>query len=409
MTSGNARQRNLNLMRSILVVLVLSLLGLIGFRYLSNNIVWKPSSNQASKKTREIQLKYVPADYESPINHDDALAILENPRRYRREFDEMVFELNTSMLKHVAKRMGLSESQRLQSVREYKNNYHKEFTELYYKDFMQARDTTSQLYETWYDNGAGSAVEVFHEVASKYTCFLTQTVLANVIKTEDGKVLAGGRQLNTPCGIALEEALNPLVKRMKERAAISDFSRSRGMLQEKMEQAIAELATYEFRNKKGLSKQLQTKFLGLSVSSSDIEISAISILKVGFKINDFFDIRLDERSKVVSITLPQPTVVSHEVFPRFDKMDVGWLQEVENLDFNANLNILRQEFKREAIEDDFALEKAKKNAIKVMNTMFGPLVTSAFSKNFKLRVQFQETNPLENKELPQQDNNTLSN
>ena len=171
MTSGNAQQRNLNLMRLILVVLVLSLFGLIGFRYLSNNLVWKPTAEKVQKNTREIQLKYVPAEYESPINHEDALAILENPRRYRREFDEMVYELNTSMLKHISKRMGLSESQRLQVVRDYKNDYHTEFSELYFRDFLQARDTTSSLYETWYDNGAGSAVDVFHEVASKYTCF----------------------------------------------------------------------------------------------------------------------------------------------------------------------------------------------------------------------------------------------
>ena len=389
MASGNAR--NMNIMRSILVALVLSLLGIIGFRYLNNNLEWKPNSNKVTKNTKEIQLKYIPADYENPIDHEDALAILENPRRYRREFDEMVFDMNTSMLRHVAKRMGLSESQRLQVIREYKNNYHTEFRDLYFKDFLAARDTTSSLYETWYDNGAGSSVEVFNEVASKYTCFLTQTVLANIIKTDGGKVLAGGRKLNTPCGIALEEALTPLIKRMKERAAIADFSRSKGMLQEKMEQAVAELATYEFRNKKGLSKQLQTKFLGVSVSSSDVEISAISILKVGFKINDFFDISLDERTGIVTITLPPPTIVSHEVFPRFDKMDIGWLQEVENLDFNENLNILRQEFRREAIEEDQAMEKAKTNAVKVMNTMFAPLVSSAFSKNYKLRVKFQES------------------
>ena len=396
---ANARKQNINIMRSILVALVLSLLGIIGFQYLQNNLEWKAGGQTASKKTKEIQLKYIPADYENPIDHEDALAILENPRRYRREFNEMVFEMNTSMIRHVAKRMGLSESQRLQAVRDYKNNYHSEFQDLYFKDFMTLRDTTSALYETWYDNGAGSSVDVFNEVASKYTCFLTQTVLANVIKTADGKVLAGGSKLNTPCGIALAEALKPLIKKMKERAAIEDFSRSRGMLQEKMEQAVAELATYELRNKKGLSKQLQTKFLGVSVSSSDIEISAISILKVGFKINDFFDIQLDERTGIVTITLPPPTIVSHEVFPRFDKMDVGWLQEVENLDFNENLNILREAFRQEAIEEDMAMEKAKKSAVKVMNTMFAPLVSSAFSREYKLRVKFQEDQSPEKLEL----------
>ncbi len=391
MASGNPRKRNLVIMRSILIALVLCLIGIVGIKYLGENLTWKsPQSKVEQKRTKEIQLRYIPADYDTPVDNENAVAILENPLRYRREFDEMVYDINVSMLRHVAKRMGLSENQRVQVVREYKNNYHQEFKDLFFKDYMMLRDTTSAMYETWYDNKAGSSVDAFHEIASKYTCFLTQNVLANVIKTEGGVAYATGKKINTPCGIAIREALGPMIKQMKERAAISDFSRSKGMLQEKMEQAVAELATYELRNKKGLSKQMQTKFLGVAVSSSDVQISAISILKVGFNIQEYFEISLDERSGIVSITLPQPTIVSHEVYPRFDKLDIGWLREVENLDFNQNLNILREEFRREAVEEDQAMDKAKTNAIKIMNTMFGPLISTAFSKDYKLRVKFKE-------------------
>ena len=89
--------------------------------------------------------------------------------------------------------------------------------------------------------------------------------------------------MDTPCGVAVTEALRPMLKTLEDRAAIEDFGRSRGLLQEKIERVIAELATLEIRDKKGINKQLQTKIWGFSVSSSDIEISAISVLKVGFK------------------------------------------------------------------------------------------------------------------------------
>ena len=327
-------------------------------------------------------------------------------RGTRREFNDLVFEINTSILRHVAKRMGLSESQRMAVVREYKNNYHKEFQNLYYRDYVRLRDTTSTLYETWYDDRSATAVETFNEIASKYTCFLSQQVLANIIQSDTGKFLASGRKVDTPCGIALTEALAPLVKKMEERAAIQDFGRSRGLLQEKVQKTIAELATFEIEDKKGISQQQSTKFLGFDVSTSDVEVTAISKIKAGFNVNDFFNIELNSNAKLVTITLPPAKVLTHEVYPKIDRLDIGWMREVENQDFNMMINALRKEFRREAVEDERILEKAQTEATKIMNTLFGPLII-AFNPEYNLRVQFKEVD--ENAELPTADISTVSN
>ena len=384
--SSNPKKRNLRIVRSILTVLILSLLAVIALKFYGDKLT---SGTGGITKPKEVQLRYIPADYESNINEEDALAVLDNPQRYRREFNEMVFDINTSILKHVAKRMGLSESQRMAVLREYKDQYHNEFRNLYFRDFVRLRDTTSNLYETWYDNKSTSAVEVFNEIASKYTCFLTHQVMANVIKTEGGVALARGKKIESPCGIALTEALNPLIKKMEERAAIADFSRSKGLLQEKVERTIAELATYEIEDKKGISQQQSTKFLGFDVSTSDVEVSAISKIKAGFKIDDYFNIELNSRAEIVTITLPQPQVLSHEVYPKFDKLDIGWMREVQDQDFNKLINALRSEFRREALDEDRILEKAKTRATELMNTLFNPLITS-FNPDFQLRVVFQQ-------------------
>ena len=409
MSSSNPKKRNLAIIRSIFFALLASLALILILKYFGENLAGgntNPTSydnpiitNPLKKnKTQQVQLKYIPADYEMTINEEDAVAILNNPVRYRREFDNLVMEMNTSMLLHIGKRMGLGESQKQALLREYKTNYHQSFADLYYNDYIRARDTTSQLYETWYDNRTITSVDVFKEVASKYTCFLTQQVLANIIKTEGGSFVAQGRKIDTPCGIALTEALNPLIKKMEDRAAIEDFSRSKGLLQEKVEQAIAELATYEIDDKKGISSQQTTKFLGLNVSTSDVEVSAISKLKAGFKIDDYFNIDLNAKAKIVTITLPQPMILSHEVYPRFDRLDIGWMREVRNEDFNTMINALRGEFRREALEDDRILDKAKTRAISIMNTMFGPLVNS-FNADYQLKVEFQNDQQI-NPEFP---------
>ena len=185
----------------------------------------------------------------------------------------------------------------------------------------------------------------------------------------------------------MTEGLKPLISRLQNRAAINDFSRSRGLMKEKVEKVIAELATLEIRDKKGISKQLQTKIWGFNVSSTDVEISAISILKIGFRLDEYFDIKLDSRKRKVKLTLPEPTILSHEVHPKVDKIDVGWLRELNTEDFNENFNILRREFRRDAYENN-SMEKAKDQATELMELMMTPLVASV-GNGYKLEVNYR--------------------
>ncbi len=366
--------------KSLIVLLLFAIAGVIVFNYLQK----QPGSFLAAPE--EYQLQYMPSEYKVNVDPDQALAILQNPQRYRREFDNLVYEINTGILNHVSRRMGLSDSLQTAVVREY-DRQHPQFADLYFNDFMAIRDTSGSLYETWYDSEGANVSEIFNEVASKYTCFLVNKVLAAVITTRDGNILAKGSGVQTPCGLAMGEALAPLVKRMKERAAIEDFSRSKGLLQEKVERVIAELATMEIRDKKGINKNLQTKIWGMSVSKTDVEITAISILKVGFRLNDYFDIQLDDQANLVTITLPEPVILSHEVYPKIERLDIGWMRELESININEGINSLRAEFRREAIESN-AMERSKVQATELMNTMFLPLIQSMNGK-YQLKIGFQ--------------------
>jgi hypothetical protein len=366
--------------KTLIFLLLASIGGIVVYKYYAG----KEGSFFGPPKA--YQLKYLPADFELDINSEEALRIISDPQRYKKEFDELVYNINTSILRHVSNRMGLSDSLKNEVLKAYEK-HHPYLRGLYYNDFMAIKDTSANLYETWYDNAGGSATRVFEEVASKYTCFLVNDIMATVLETKEGKVFAKGSNLDTPCGIAMGEALQPLIRKLEERAAIEDFSRARGLLQEKVEKVISELATYEVRDKKGINKQLQTKIWGFSVSSTDLEITAISILKVGFRLNDYFDIDLNARSGVVTVTLPEPVVLSHEVYPKIEKLDIGWLREVKEVNFNESFNALRGEFRREALESN-VMDKAKSQASELMVTMFEPLVSN-MSGRYKLKVNFR--------------------
>jgi hypothetical protein len=375
-------QSGLRIGQIILLVLILGLFILVGIKYFPSS-----TGGPITNIPKEIQLNYIPSDYNFDVDEGDALAILTNPKRYRREFNQLVYDLNMSILNHVATRMGLSAAVRAKLPKEY-DKHHSYLRNLYYDDFLMIKDTTSTIYQTWYDNKFRGSTDVLYEVAAKYTCYLVNNVIGNLVPLRDGAFYGKGKKVDTPCGIAMTEALAPFMKKLEDRANIEDFGLARGLLQQRVEKVIAELATLEIRDKKGLTKQLKTKLLGVNVSTTDIEISAISIMKIGFRLDEYFDIKLNSAARLVTVTLPPPVILSHEVYPKLDKLDIGWLREIKESDLNRAFNSLREEFRREAVEGD-AFDKAKEHAKEVLLTMMGPMISS-LSGRYKLKVRFQE-------------------
>ena len=336
---------------------------------------------------KEMQIKYIPAEFDFQVDDETTLAILTNPERYQREFNDLIYNFNLSMLNHVANRMDLSDSIKMEIEPTYQKQ-HPFLRQMYYNDFLKIKDTSANMYESLYGNNYNLATEALNEVASNYSCYLVNQIIMNLVISKGGKIIGVGNNVETPCMIALSESLKPMIRRLEQKAAIKDFSSSKGMLEKKIEKTIAELATMEVRDRKGLNNQLQTKIWGYAVSSTDIEVSAISVLKVGFKLDNFFEIKLDEGRKRLNINLPAPQVLSHEVYPKIDKLDVGWMRELSNEDFNKNFNLLRQEFRRDAIEDRI-YDKAKDQADELMELMLSPII-SQLKGNYKMIIRYQE-------------------
>ncbi|MBK7936281.1 MAG: DUF4230 domain-containing protein [Lewinellaceae bacterium] len=339
------------------------------------------------QSAKGVQLTYVPSDFQPNLDEEATLRILSRPEEYKKEFDDLVYNFNLSLLYHVANRMALPDSLKHRLEPEYRK-HHEYLKKLYFNDFVALKDTTAGLYETWYNDNANQAVQVFNEVAGKYTCFFVTQILATLIKADGGQLMAKGKNVETPCGIAVHEGLQPMVNRLQKRAEIMDFSASRGLLKDKVRKGIAELATYEYRSRLGIDKTLQYKLLGFSVSETDIRVEAISVVKAGFKLDQYFDVTFSPKKGTIFVTLPPPTILSHEVYPRVDKLDVGFLAGINEKDMNERFNELRRQFRQDAIDNEHVLDKAKLRADSVMQLMLGPVVKS-INRNYKLQVRYQ--------------------
>lgn len=339
------------------------------------------------QEPKEVRMTYVPSDFNPNLDEEKTLRILSQPEEYRQEFDRLVYDFNVALLYHVANRMALPDSLKRRLEPEYKR-HHEYLSTLYFNDFVTLKDTTANLYETWYSDNSNQAVQLFNEVAGKYTCFFVTQVMSTLLRVNGGKFFAKGKNVGTPCDIAMHEGLQPMAERLKKKAEIMDFSASRGLLKDKVRKGIAELATYELRSRMGIDKTLQYKIFGFSVSETDIRVEAISVIKTGFKLDQYFDVTLSPKRGTLNIKLPEPTILSHEVYPRVDKLDVGYLAGINEKDMNERFNELRRQFRQDALENEHVLEKAKARADSVMQLMFGPIAKS-INRNYKVQVVFQ--------------------
>ncbi len=376
--------------RMVLFMTLISFAGLAVYKYLNTDKPFKTITNAMdptyTTTPQEMEITYIPKDFDFELDDENTIAILSNPHRYKREFNSLVFQFNTSLLDHVAYRMDIGEEYSAKTREKYKD-HHAYLAKLYYKDYIALKDTSDTVNQTWYNNEATSSVDAFNEVASRYACFLVNSVLLSTLEQTNGTFLAKGSKIDTPCGIALNEGLKPTIKRLEEKASIIDFSQSKGLMEERIEKVVAELATLEVRDQKGLNKKLQTKVWGYSVSTTDLEVSAISVLKVGFKLDEYFKVDSNGKNKTVIVTLPEPKILSHEVYPKIDKLDIGWLREVKEFDLNKNFNVLRQEFRRDALDDD-VMDRAKAQAEEVMHVVFDPLLQS-IGPEYTLKVKYK--------------------
>jgi len=351
------------------------------------NVLFNDGLGNLFQDPKAVQLTYVPADFQPNMDEEKTLRILANPELYKKEFSDMVYNFNVALLFHVANRMALHDSLKRRLEPEYRK-HHDYLKTLYYNDFVALKDTTAGMYEIWYKDNTNQAVQVFNEVAGKYTCFFVTQIMATLIKADGGKLMAKGKNVETPCGIAISEGLHPMMSRLQKRAEIVDFSASRGLLKDRVRQGIAELATYELRSRMGIDKTLQYKLLGFSISETDIRVEAISVVKAGFKLDQYFDVTFSPTKGIIYVKLPPPTILSHEVYPRVDKLDVGFLAGINEQDMNERFNELRREFRRDAIENEKVLDKAKMRADSVMQLMLGPVVKS-INRKYKLQVRFE--------------------
>ncbi|RMD75872.1 MAG: hypothetical protein D6818_01095, partial [Bacteroidetes bacterium] len=157
--------------RILLAVTLVSVVGIIGWQYYQTQMA------DYTHVPKEVQLTFRPSQFEGKIDEELAIPVLEHPFRYHREFQQLVWQLHTAMLDHLANRLGVPDSLR-QAMHEAYAAQHEWVSELIFEDYTRLRDTSAADYEAWYQTLATNAVERFYEVTARYSCTVINAVIA---------------------------------------------------------------------------------------------------------------------------------------------------------------------------------------------------------------------------------------
>ncbi|MFN8575544.1 MAG: DUF4230 domain-containing protein [Candidatus Sericytochromatia bacterium] len=130
----------------------------------------------------------------------------------------------------------------------------------------------------------------------------------------------------------------------------------------KKELPILELATLELKDVK-YSYSWSDKWLN---SEKKININGNFDIKFGFDLNKSFEINIDETKKEISLTLPQPKILSIELKRSSLESEDGWINKINDNDRNIVLNSFITSAKKEFNKEVY-FEKSRKNLENVFN------------------------------------------
>ncbi len=189
------------------------------------------------------------------------------------------------------------------------------------------------------------------------------------------------------CEDIFSEVLSSLSANLLEHAVIKDISSLQ--LREKSRTAIAELATVEDAftavEKKAFRRDIAWGYL--PPSDSEISIEFKSIVKAGVQLDDYFEIKVEQEKKLVTITLSEPTILSNEPNYKVLRLKDGWIwNEIDEKLLNRTLEDGKQQIEQLALESGI-LEDAKENARQIFHTILQPL-TSLPENVYEVNVRF---------------------
>ena len=206
------------------------------------------------------------------------------------------------------------------------------------------------------DRKAYDAANQLNITLSEGFCSLIDvvTLLAGARIPTAGKLpkLGGEILFAATCPEILNSVFPQLSMSLKEAGAYVDMQNLEIALDGYLRKSIAEIATVQ-QNYDSIhtSKRIERKLFEDSEwyrewigdkfdSHAIIEINTSAVVKAGIAIDDYFQYQVFPDQAMITIKVPDPEVLSKEIFPHFTKVEDGFLVEINEAILNDAKNCL---------------------------------------------------------------------
>ena len=312
------------------------------------------------------------------------------------DFSRSLKQIHSGILEFFSEKLDLTEEEK-QSVLKNYNEYHKEFAGNYYDQLIALNESASSpKEESFITYGTAQSVRNLSSILSSDICSLAGFVIT--LATSQSKESSPlGMLLGKPCQFLLSAGLNPILRELKRRAVIQDFTVSRISLKKHIRKMIVEMGTVKDNFRTVFNEDYTVKLIFGLKSRANLRLHVKSIVKAGFKLDKFFKLEFHHETKEIVLTLPEPEILSNEIDAKVKNIEDGWFVKIDEEKLNRMNKKVREWSYKEAIKRKI-LENARANAELILKTIFQPIVL-ATDPEYKISIKFKVADnlPIENK------------
>ena len=338
-----------------------------------------------------MQRNYKPkVDYARIINSAAEIGSGYSERKNFSEFVSVTTQIDREMINFLASEFDLNTSEKNGILREYRLRNRQLSGELYKElvDLNKKKQIANK--KTMFSRETYDGIENLDATLEKKACFVAGLFTEQLTNSTSSSIFAKAGTAGI-CPFLVDAAVKPLVKELKKRAIIKDYVSCETRIENEISSQIAELATAEYTgytsSQERFTRTIDWFLIGEREYSALIDISAYSTTKAGFKLDEKFELSIDHGKEEISLILPYPRILSHEVRTELTNVDDGsWFVELDKDDFNYARATVSNTLRERAINSDLGSD-ATQNAKNVLKVLFSPIATS-MPYPYSVTVQF---------------------
>jgi hypothetical protein len=331
---------------------------------------------EIEKVFKNLRYKFQPSVQYSSIIDNVAYVGSSNSDREFVKFSKVLNSINEGLLEYMSENFALSKNEQSLILKKF-HKHSKTINRTAYDELTRLNNSiVVPKNETIYSRKTIDGVNNFDKILAKTACntvgFFTKHLTENPYS--EFFIKAGAKEV---CPYLLSYAIKPYILELKKRAIIEDYSISEIKIKEQISSQIAQLATAEVKTTtSGLHKIEKKVFWNTFTSTASVQYNSVATTKIGFDLMKKFGLEINNYDEEITITLPSPKVLSHEVDTKFRNLDNGLLVEINATEINRVNSSVRQTLLNDAWNNTNGYYDAMDNAEDLLKIMFSPISTS---------------------------------